>query len=461
MNIAKLRECKLLQCELTLKTNSSWFELEKKITDLHGNYLISNLLGKYEFFKYFRDYAAVKLSVIRNACLFISSLEEAYGLTFDEVRAALKRKHWNTPLGKIFTPSDDITWDLATKYEVINLLDEFDFWICIIEEVIGDQAGPESIIDCTSAASLYDSLNKPLVLSLSNLQQLGEVLSNSWELDSKVLDEVIKNLKSLDKNYDVKFLTDCHSFNHYNPFTRREYQSFYSWMLLTIASMTYGFKSNLWATKKQWKRRGYKVKDNANFGIVYHHFKVNEKDYLNKIDETKNSFGQKLSIVYNSDDIVEFTPVDIQEKMKLEDIEALVNNTQANISEGHEFSPMYLRDKDLILMPSKVLFSKNRDYFAVLFHELIHWTGHESRCKRKFGKFGDDAYAFEELVAELGSSFISSRLSLVKSVRKESISYICSWLGNFSEEEFIKILEQAALHANKASNYIFHQTKAD
>ena len=74
---------------------------------------------------------------------------------------------------------------------------------------------------------------------------------------------------------------------------------------------------------------------------------------------------------------------------------------------------------------------------------MVHWTGHESRCKRTFGKSYDDpAYAFEELVAEIGSSFLCARFGLTKEVRANSIKYIASWLDGFDDKQWIKTLEK-------------------
>ncbi len=93
-------------------------------------------------------------------------------------------------------------------------------------------------------------------------------------------------------------------------------------------------------------------------------------------------------------------------------------------------------------------------FFATLLHELVHWTGHESRCKRDFSS-NDYARAFEELIAELGAAFLCSRFGITRTPRKESIQYIANWLNSFEENEWIKILEKAAIAANKASNYIY------
>jgi len=80
-------------------------------------------------------------------------------------------------------------------------------------------------------------------------------------------------------------------------------------------------------------------------------------------------------------------------------------------------------------MPTRERFRKPVNVYAVALHELTHWTGHESRLAREFsGRFGDEAYAFEELVAELGSAFLVARLGLKGTRLENHANYVQSWL---------------------------------
>ncbi len=65
-----------------------------------------------------------------------------------------------------------------------------------------------------------------------------------------------------------------------------------------------------------------------------------------------------------------------------------------------------------------------------LLHELTHLAGHETRCNRQFGKrFGDQAYAMEELVAELGAAFLCADLGINDEPRADHAQYLASWLS--------------------------------
>jgi antirestriction protein ArdC len=92
-------------------------------------------------------------------------------------------------------------------------------------------------------------------------------------------------------------------------------------------------------------------------------------------------------------------------------------------------------------------------YYGVAFHELIHWTGHQSRCARDLtGRFGSSSYAMEELVAELGASFISAELAISQEPRIDHAQYISSWMSVLKNDS--KAIFIAASSASRASSYL-------
>lgn len=86
----------------------------------------------------------------------------------------------------------------------------------------------------------------------------------------------------------------------------------------------------------------------------------------------------------------------------------------------------YSPSADTVRVPSVEAFESESTYASTLLHELAHWTGHESRLGRKFGsRFGDDAYAFEELVAEMSAAFLCARLGVEG--RLQHVEYLGHW----------------------------------
>jgi len=82
-------------------------------------------------------------------------------------------------------------------------------------------------------------------------------------------------------------------------------------------------------------------------------------------------------------------------------------------------------------------FRESESHAATLAHELTHWTRHTSRLARDLGrkKWGDEGYAMEELVAELGSAFLCADLRITPEVREDHAAYIGSWLKVLKDDK--------------------------
>ena len=120
---------------------------------------------------------------------------------------------------------------------------------------------------------------------------------------------------------------------------------------------------------------------------------------------------------------------------------------------------IYDQYDDFIQIPKKSMFRRTKystateNYYGTLLHELIHWTGHYSRCNRDIlNEFGDRDYAFEEIVAELGSAFLFAELSITAEPRSEFASYIKNWLERLKKDK--KFIFQAAGYATNAANFL-------
>jgi antirestriction protein ArdC len=123
----------------------------------------------------------------------------------------------------------------------------------------------------------------------------------------------------------------------------------------------------------------------------------------------------------------------------------------------------YSIDGDYIAMPPIESFIDAESFYATLAHETTHWTRHTLRLDRDFGRktWGDEAYAREELVAELGSAFLCADLELTPEVREDHASYIGSWLEVLKNDK--RAIFQAASHAQRAVDFLhrMQQPKAE
>jgi antirestriction protein ArdC len=137
---------------------------------------------------------------------------------------------------------------------------------------------------------------------------------------------------------------------------------------------------------------------------------------------------------------------------RIETADAFVTATRANIRHGGDRA-FYARATDIVQMPPFERFTGKEAYYGTLLHELCHWVGAEKRLNRKFGeKFGDAAYAFEELVAELGAAFLCAELGITPEIREDHAAYIGHWLQILKEEN--RAIFRAAAHAQRAADFL-------
>jgi antirestriction protein ArdC len=127
--------------------------------------------------------------------------------------------------------------------------------------------------------------------------------------------------------------------------------------------------------------------------------------------------------------------------------------TKASLCHGGK-NACYIARTDMIHMPCRDLFESAEAYYATLAHETTHWTGHPSRLDRSFGqkRFGDDGYAMEELVAEIGAAFLCASLGLSSAPREDHASYLACWLRVLKADT--RAIFTAAAYAQRAADYL-------
>ena len=120
----------------------------------------------------------------------------------------------------------------------------------------------------------------------------------------------------------------------------------------------------------------------------------------------------------------------------------------------------YTAGTDRIQMPVFNAFAEPEAYYSTLAHEYIHWSGHKDRLARTFGtRFGDEAYAVEELVAELGAAFTMATQELSPEPRKDHAQYLANWLKVLKQDA--KAIFTIASKAQAASEYLTAQAGAE
>jgi len=133
--------------------------------------------------------------------------------------------------------------------------------------------------------------------------------------------------------------------------------------------------------------------------------------------------------------------------------EDFIAATQAVIRFGGDRA-FYAPAFDVVQLPPLPAFRDTESYFSTALHELTHWTGHPSRCAPELNgnRFGSESYAFEELVAELGSAFLCAELGITSEVRDDHAAYLASWLAVLKQDK--RAIFAAASQAQHAADYL-------
>ena len=121
------------------------------------------------------------------------------------------------------------------------------------------------------------------------------------------------------------------------------------------------------------------------------------------------------------------------------------------------FAAVYSPGEDVIRMPAQKTFRTAESYYQTLFHEMTHSTGHASRLDREGVtmpiKFGSERYSKEELIAELGASFLSNEAGILNQVQFDnSAAYLGSWIEKFKNDP--KMIFTASSHAQRSTDFI-------
>ena len=211
----------------------------------------------------------------------------------------------------------------------------------------------------------------------------------------------------------------------------------------------------VWATFKQWNDLGCRVRaDEKGTKIVKYgtYTKTGVDKNKNEIEFT--SAYLTTHYVYNACQVegVTITAPSAENKPfnAIEQAELRIAKTGAIITHGGD-SAFYAPSVDKINLPNKSAFDNESSYYATAFHELTHWSGHESRCNRNLkGKFGNADYAFEELVAEMGAAFLCQDYRIQGELRHAG--YIGNWLKVLKDDS--KAIFKASALAQKAVDHI-------
>ena len=245
-----------------------------------------------------------------------------------------------------------------------------------------------------------------------------------------------------------------------NALTKNAYRGI-NIVSLWVAAELHHYPHTLWASYKQWQELGAQVRkgERSSLVVFYKEYET-EPDPQDENDDGKRRVARHSS-VFNVTQVDGFVLPEIPATSIVERdaaADAFFAATRADIRHGGERA-FYRPSEDFIQMPDERLFrgsqygSPKEDYYCVLAHETTHWTAHEKRLKRELGKrFGDHQYAAEELIAELGSSFICAELGISPQPRLDHAQYLKHWLEMMKADS--RAIFAAAARAQEAVSFL-------
>lgn len=244
-----------------------------------------------------------------------------------------------------------------------------------------------------------------------------------------------------------------------NPVGRYSYRGI-NILTLWSSQEQYGFPTPEWATYQQWQSIGAQVKKGEKASISIFYKPLNPKSTTSSEEDAarpdkSRPFIIKAAHVFNAAQVDGYAPAPLpltSDDAKHAASEHLIYASGAKISIGGPRA-CYIPSRDEIHLPPQAAFINSQAYYGVAFHELSHWTGHKSRCARSLeGRFGSEAYAIEELIAELSAAFLSAELGLAPEPRIDHARYISSWLKALKNDR--RAIFTAATKASDAANFL-------
>ncbi len=232
-------------------------------------------------------------------------------------------------------------------------------------------------------------------------------------------------------------------------------------VMLWASAMENGFSCPIWLTYKQAVELDGQVRKGEKGSLVVY------ADTLTKIETDDKGENRKTEIpfmkgytVFNAEQIDNLPahfyarPDAAQREIsRQETAEQFFAASGGTILHGGSRA-FYSPTNDVVQMPKIETFRDTESYYATLAHEMTHWTRHETRLNRDFGlkRFGDEGYAMEELVAEIGAAFLCADLGITPETREDHAAYIASWLKVLKQDK--RAIFTAASHAQRAVEHL-------
>ena len=269
------------------------------------------------------------------------------------------------------------------------------------------------------------------------------------DIHQQITDRIVAAIENGAGTWTMPWHSGSGSGRPINAATKRAYRGVNT-IALWVEQQVNGFTSSRWATFNQWTAIGASVRkgSRAAWSVLYREYETTNGD-----GEVEGRWVARATPVFNADQVSGYEhhivgPVidPIPEALEL------ITATGAEIQRGGDRA-FYSPSRDMIVLPEATQFRDQISEATTAFHELAHWTGHKTRLDRDLsGRFGSEAYAIEELIAELASAFVAADLGISTMPRADHAAYVANWLKVLRDDK--RAIFSASSHASKAADYL-------
>lgn len=288
-------------------------------------------------------------------------------------------------------------------------------------------------------------------------------MTDKGDLIETVANTLIERLENFSGEWEKPFFT---SFAR-NVATQKAYRGI-NILILNFAAAVNGFTSSVWGTYRQWREKGCQVKkgeksttvvfwkplsykceiENTETGDIEEPLSENDnglsfssarsdicrraKAIKSPVASLKNiyenqSFVARAYSVFNGSQVEGFTAENKRGDFSIQaDAMKFFDNTDIAYFYGANLAG-YDSRRDVVLMPARNDFKTETGFISTLAHETVHATGHKNRLNRDMkGRFGNESYAFEELIADIGAGFVAGYLGYDYQFSKDNLAYLQS-----------------------------------
>jgi antirestriction protein ArdC len=294
-----------------------------------------------------------------------------------------------------------------------------------------------------------------MIFTMSDYQTTAQ----SRDVYQKVTDAIVNAIETGTGSYRMPWVVrQDKGFSPISVSTVKPYRGINT-LVLWAQSQSKGYSSALWGTYQQWQSLGGQVRKGEHGSpVVYWGAYETEAEERDGEERSGRHLFCKGYTVFNLDQVdgcklpKRFEPK-LSHNQRIARAESFFAGVGVQVRDGGNRAFYRPDTPEAVYMPGFDQFPEASQYYSVLAHETTHFTSHASRCDRQLGKrFGDQAYAMEELIAELGSAYTMASLELELTPRQDHAAYIASWLKVLRSDK--RAIFTAASRAQKAADWL-------